>query len=86
MTRRSSRLISAYGTQEDDNAWHLDSVIVLLYDEDTLPLTRSRLFILFARDGMWFGNEHGHQAWLSEARPRVPGVQDFLNRVDAKAP
>jgi hypothetical protein len=73
----------AYGTQEDDDAWRLDSVIVLLYDEDTLPLTRSRLFSLFARKGMWFGNEHGHQAWLSEAR--FPGVHNFLNRLDAKA-
>lgn len=73
----------AYGTQEDDDAWRLDSVIVLLYDEDTIPLTQSRQFALFARKGMWFGNEHGHQAWLSESR--LPGVHGFLNRLDAKA-
>src|SRR5919112_2190199 len=62
----------AYGTGGDDDAWRLASVIVLLYDEDTLPLTRSRQFALFARKGMSFGNEHGHQAWLSESR--LPGV------------
>ena len=54
----------AYGTQGDDDAWRLDSVIVLLYDDATVPLTGSRLFSLFAPKGMWFGNEHGHQAWL----------------------
>jgi hypothetical protein len=73
----------AYGTGQDDNAWRLESVIVLLYDDDTVPLTGSRLFSLSARRGMWFGNEHGHQAWLSEAR--MPGVVGFMNRLDAKA-
>jgi hypothetical protein len=73
----------AYGTQGDDDAWRLDSVIVLLYDDDTVPLTGSRLFSLFAPKGMWFGNEHGHQAWLSESRR--PGVRGFLNRLGAKA-
>lgn len=71
----------AYGTGQDDDAWRLESVIVLLYDEDTVPLTRSRLFSLFARKGMWFGNEHGHQAWLSESR--LQGVVSFSNRLDA---
>ena len=73
----------AYGQQEDDNAWRLESAIVLLYDDATLPLTGSRLFAIFARKGLWFGNEHGHQAWLTEARP--PGVISFFNRLDAKA-
>jgi hypothetical protein len=73
----------AYGTGQDDNAWRLESVIVLLYDEETLPFTQSRLFSLSVRRGMWFGNEHGHQAWLSEAR--APGVVGFMNRLDAKA-
>ena len=71
------------GTQDDDDAWRLASVIVLLYDEDAIPLTQSRQFALIARSGMWFGNEHGHQAWLSEAR--MPGVVGFMNRLDAKA-
>ena len=74
----------AYGTQEDDDAWRLESVIVLLYDDQTIPLTGSRLFSLFAPKGMWFGNEHGHQAWLSESRR--PGVRAFLKRLDLKAP
>jgi PLAT/LH2 domain len=72
----------AYGTEEDDDAWRLGSVIVLLYDDDTLPLTGSRLFGLFAREGMWFGNEHGHQAWLSESGTDGP---DLLSRLGAKA-
>ena len=67
----------AYGQGGDDDAWRLESVIVLLYDQDTLPLTQSRLFVLFAQKGMWFGNEHGHQAWLSESR--FPGMHSFLN-------
>jgi hypothetical protein len=73
----------AYGTGGDDDAWRFASIVVLLYDEDTLPLTQSRQFALFARKGMWFGNEHGHQAWLSESR--LAGVHNFLNRIDAKA-
>jgi len=75
----------AYGKQGDDDAWRLDSVIVLLYDDETVPLTSSRLFSLFAPKGMWFGNEHGHQAWLSETRNPFPGVRAFLNRLDPKA-
>jgi hypothetical protein len=71
----------AYGQQQDDNAWRLESAIVLLYDDETVPLTGSRLFSLFARKGLWFGNEHGHQAWLSESR--FPGVHHFMNRLDA---
>jgi hypothetical protein len=41
----------AYGTQADDDAWRLDSVIVLLYDDNTVPLTGSRQFSLFAPKG-----------------------------------
>lgn len=73
----------AYGQQEDDNAWRLKSAIVLLYDDATIPLTGSRLFAIFPPKGMWFGNEHGHQAWLTEPRP--PGVFHFFNRLDVKA-
>ena len=73
----------AYGTGQDDNAWRLESVIVLLYDDATVPLTQSRLFSLSAPKGMWFGNEHGHQAWLSEAR--MPGAVGFMSRLDAKS-
>jgi len=75
----------AYGQQQDDNAWRLQRVIVLLYDAATFPLPRSRLFFLDAEKGMWFGNEHGHQAWLSESRISRRGVHSFLNRLDAKA-
>lgn len=75
----------AYGKQEDDDAWRLQRVIVLLYDAHTFPLPRSRLFFLDARKGMWFGNEHGHQAWLSESLVPRPGVHAFFNRLDAKA-
>ena len=81
----------AYGTQEDDDAWRLESVIVLLYDDATVPLSGSRLFSLFAPRGMWFGNEHGHQAWFSEsrnfraARVRHPIVRGFLDQLGAKA-
>ena len=72
----------AYGTQEDDDAWRVQTVIVLLYDAATFPLPRSRLFFLDVRKGMWLGNEHGHQAWLLESRR--PGVRDFLTRVTQK--
>lgn len=70
----------AYGRKEDDNAWRLSSVIVLLYDAIVLPLPRSRLFSLSTRAGMWFGNEHGHQAWLTESRVLPQGVERFLGR------
>ena len=73
----------AYGTGQADNAWRLESVIVLLYDDATVPLSGARLFSLFAERGMWFGNEHGHQAWLSESQR--PGVVGFMNRLDATA-
>ncbi|MGK6307408.1 hypothetical protein [Variovorax sp. DT-64] len=73
----------AYGRQRDDDAWRLESVIALLYDDAAVPLSGSRLFSLFARKGLWFGNEHGHQAWLSEAR--FSGVHSFMNQLDAKA-
>ena len=74
----------AHGTQDDDNAWRLDSVIVLLYDDATVPLTGSRLFTLLPPKGMWFGNEHGHQAWLTEARRPGAGVRKFLDRLGPK--
>ena len=73
----------AYGQGEDDDAWRLEHVIVLLYDDNTVPLSGSRIFSLFARRGQWFGNEHGHQAWLSE--PHFPGVHSILTRLDLKA-
>jgi hypothetical protein len=73
----------AYGTEGDDDAWRLDSVIVLVYADDAVPLTGSRLFSLFAPKGMWFGNEHGHQAWLAESRRA--GVRAFLNRLAPKS-
>ena len=73
----------AYGTGEDDDAWRLEHIIALLYDDSTVPLSGSRIFSLFARRGLWFGNEHGHQAWLTE--PHFPGVHSFMNRLDAKA-
>ncbi|HKQ13013.1 MAG TPA: hypothetical protein VJT80_06230 [Steroidobacteraceae bacterium] len=73
----------AYGQDQDDDAWRLESAIVLLYDDATLPLTGSRLFSVFARKGMWMGNEHGHQVWLSEPRP--PGVLSFFKRLEVKA-
>lgn len=75
----------AYGQQEDDDAWRLQRIIVALYDASTFPLPRSRLFFLDVEKGMWFGNEHGHQAWLTESRISPRGVLSFLNRVDAKA-
>jgi hypothetical protein len=73
----------AYGQQRDDDAWRLEHVIVLLYDDTAFPLTGSRIFSLFARGGQWFGNEHGHQAWLVE--PNFLGVRNILNRLDLKA-
>lgn len=72
----------AYGTQHDDDAWRLDSAIVLLYEQDTLPLNQTRLFSLFTPKGQWFGNEHGHQAWLSERRN--PDTQNLLKRFSTK--
>jgi hypothetical protein len=75
----------AYGTEGDDNAWRLSRVIVLLYDAATFPLPRNRIFFLDAPKGMWFGNEHGHQAWLSESRVSEPGVRALVDKVGAKA-
>ena len=75
----------AHGTQDDDDAWRLAQVIVLLYDSATLPLPRHRLFFLDARRGMWFGNEHGHQAWLVESRVSGPDVRGFVDKLGAKA-
>ncbi len=74
----------AYGQNDDDDAWRLKRVIVLLYDANTLPLPRSRLFFLDVEKGMWFGNEHGHQAWLTESRISRRGVHAFLNQLDEK--
>jgi hypothetical protein len=76
----------AYGQGGDDNAWNLQRVIVLLYDADTLPLPHSRLFFLDVEKGMWFGNEHGHNAWLSESGfSRGRTTRHFLGRLNAKA-
>ncbi len=74
----------AYGQGDDDNAWRLSSVIVLLYDANSVPLPRSRIFSLFAPKGMWFGNEHGHQAWLTESRREPPGVRGLVDKLGAK--
>ena len=74
----------AYGTQQDDNAWRLESVIVLLYEQATVPLNQPRLFSLFTEKGMWFGNEHGHQAWLSEVGGGGPDAQTLMKRLEAK--
>lgn len=69
----------AYGTQEDDNAWRLDSVHVLFYEQETVPLNQSRLFTLHPRKGLWMGNGNGHQVWLTESRGRdAPGLIDRL--------
>jgi hypothetical protein len=73
----------AYGTGNDDDAWRLSNVIVLLYDVETVPLPRSRLFALDAPKGMWFGNEHGHQAWLTEFLVRRR-TMDFIDRLGDK--
>ena len=75
----------AYGTGGDDDAWRLDSLFVLLYEDPTVPLSASRLFTLLPPKGMWFGNEHGHQAWLTEARGPGPDVRAFLKRLGPKA-
>src|SRR6185369_6721274 len=72
----------AYGQDEDDDAWKLDHVNVLLYDDPTVPLSASRLFSLYVRPGLWMGNEHGHQVWLTETK--MPGVLNFFKRVDAR--
>ena len=74
----------AHGTRDDDDAWRLDSVFVLLYDDATVPLTGARLFTLLPPKGMWFGNEHGHQAWLTEARRPGAGARTFLDRLGPK--
>lgn len=60
----------AYGTGEADNAWRLDSVNVLFFEQETVPLNQSRFFALHPRQGLWMGNEHGHQVWLTEFRGR----------------
>jgi hypothetical protein len=73
----------AYGQDEDDDAWRLEHAIVLLYDDPTVPLSAARLFSVFVRPGMWMGNEHGHQVWLTETK--MPGVLNFYKRLDAKA-
>ena len=56
----------------------------MLYDDPVVPLSGPRIFSLFARKGLWFGNEHGHQAWLTEPRPPGAAV-NFLKVLDAKA-
>lgn len=53
----------ATGTKsDDDDAYRLDSIEVDLFGTSPTP---DRRFALTAR-GLWFGNEHGHQAWLRE--------------------
>lgn len=73
----------AYGRGEDDDAWRLSSVTVLLYDVESVPLPRTRLFALDVPKGMWFGNEHGHQAWLTEFDFQN-GARDFVDRLGDK--
>jgi hypothetical protein len=77
----------AYGKQEDDDAWRTGLIIVMPYDGATLPLPypRHRMFYLDAQKGLWFGNEHGHQAWLKESQYTNPGVRSFVDKIDAKA-
>jgi len=75
----------ASGTEGDDDAWRLARVTVLLYDAATLPLPRKRIFFLDAPKGMWFGNEHGHQAWLVESRVSGLGVRGVVDKLSAKA-
>lgn len=75
----------AYGTQEDDNAWRANMVIVLLYDATTFPLPRHRMFFLDGLKGLWLGNEHGHQAWLVESRVSAPEMRGFVDKLGAKA-
>jgi hypothetical protein len=72
----------AYGTGEDDNAWRLHSVVVMLYEQETVPLNQPRIFSLFPPKGQWLGNEHGNQVWLTEFRGRdAPGL---VGRLGAK--
>lgn len=54
---------AAYGSGAgDDNAYKLRYVWVGLYG---LRQTPDRTFYLAPpAEGLWFGNEHGHQAWL----------------------
>jgi hypothetical protein len=47
---------------EDDDAYRLAEITVDLYSTNTNPDRRFRL----DPRGLWFGNEHGHQAWLQE--------------------
>ena len=73
----------AYGMGNADNAWRLATAIVTLYDEIGLPLPGPRMFVLNVPKGMWLGNEHGHQAWLTESRIWRPAVVNtFVGRFE----
>lgn len=72
----------AYGTGEADNAWRLDSAIVMLFEQETVPLNQPRLFSLFTPKGQWLGNEHGHQVWLPEFRGR--DAPDLMRKLGSK--
>jgi hypothetical protein len=72
----------AYGTGQADNAWRLDSAIVMLFEQETVPLNQPRLFSLFTPKGQWFGNEHGHQVWLPEFRG--PDARKLMGRLESK--
>ena len=44
---------------------------------------RAAFFYLnVAGKGMWLGNEHGHQVWLSESRLSPPTVHAFIDRFE----
>jgi hypothetical protein len=65
----------AYGTGAGDDTWQIQSITVLMYEAETLPFQPNeyRMFYLIAPKGLWLGNEHGHQVWLTEGfdeRPR----------------
>lgn len=68
----------AYGTGEADNAWRLDSCLVMLYEQQSVPLNQPRIFSLFTPKGQWLGNEHGHQVWLREFRGR--DARDLMSK------
>jgi hypothetical protein len=72
----------AYGTGLDDNAWRLQTVIVFLFEQATPPVTSLRTFLLNVPEGLWFGNEHGHQVWIPEARGDTGAA---LRRLGVKA-
>jgi hypothetical protein len=54
---------AGYHTADDDDAFKVQSVVVILYG---LPGTGGRTFSLTSRQGVWLGHEHGHTAWLRD--------------------